>query len=107
MATWANERWGVMAILTVLILAAFSGIAAGQAQENQLLVADDHEEHESEAREFGEVMGIVTFVLLASTVALGVFRKKGDAAKMLRIHKACGVATLIAAAVHATLIILT
>ena len=50
-------------------------------------------------------MGILTLLLVAATVALGVLRRLWKPGLMLKIHKICGVWALVAGAVHAALVV--
>ena len=71
----------------------------------------EHVGHEHAGGGFGpadlvEPMGIVTFVLLATTVGLGLFRRVNPGL-LLRWHKRLGPLTLVAAAIHLALVVLS
>ena len=53
----------------------------------------------------GEMLGFVTGALLIGTVSLGVLRRINPG-RLLKIHKLCGIATLLSALCHATIMLL-
>ena len=63
----------------------------------------EHSEHAFSPTGLIEPMGIVTLLLVASTVCLGVLRRLKPR-PLLTIHKICGVCALSSGAIHAILV---
>lgn len=79
---------------------------ADEAEARPAAAQGDHAEHEESALfEASEFMGKLTLALLATTVLLAVLRRKNPR-KILPIHKACGLATLVSGAIHGGIMLL-
>lgn len=85
----------------------FSSVAHAAGEE-----AGGHDDHEHasggpSAASMIAPMGIVTLLLVALTVCLGLLRRvrRLKPRLLLKLHKTCGVSALVAGAIHATLVL--
>jgi len=89
---------GALAVIGGLILA-----TAAPAAGIGTLPEPGHDE-ETAGGEAIEILGIVTFVLVASAVATALMRRRSPRT-LLRLHRVLGAAALVSGAIHGLLVL--
>jgi hypothetical protein len=111
MADWQNTGLkGLRSVIFLSLILSFSSAFASGQESHAHEQDSTHDHHEQSVQlalsRFVKPMGIATLTVVILTVLSGLLRRKNPKF-LLKWHKRLGVAVLVFAIVHATLVLIT